>query len=54
MSLVRRSGLSEQRSTNETGTATMKLTATTHVSVDGVMQRLGGPDEASVLSPVRP
>ena len=31
--------------TNEKGTATMKLTTTTNVSVDGVMQRLGGPDE---------
>src|SRR5438477_3975927 len=27
------------------GTATMKLTTVTHVSVDGVMQGLGGPDE---------
>ena len=31
--------------TNEKGTATMKLTTITHVSVDGVMQGLGGPDE---------
>jgi dihydrofolate reductase len=30
---------------NEKGTATMKLTTVTHVSVDGVMQGLGGPDE---------
>ena len=27
------------------GTASMKLTTITHVSVDGVMQGLGGPDE---------
>jgi dihydrofolate reductase len=31
--------------TNEKGTVTMKLTTITHVSVDGVMQGLGGPDE---------
>jgi dihydrofolate reductase len=30
---------------SEKGTATMKLTTTTHVSVDGVMQGLGAPDE---------
>jgi dihydrofolate reductase len=30
---------------SEKGTATMKLTTVTHVSVDGVMQGLGGPDE---------
>jgi hypothetical protein len=29
----------------EKGTAIMKLTTVTHVSVDGVMQGLGGPDE---------
>jgi dihydrofolate reductase len=31
--------------TNEKGAATMKLTTTTNVSLDGVMQGLGGPDE---------
>jgi hypothetical protein len=29
--------------TNEKRTATMKLSSTTFVSVDGVMQRIGGP-----------
>ena len=31
--------------TNEKGTVTVKLTTNTNVSVDGVMQGLGGPDE---------
>src|SRR3712207_918393 len=31
--------------TDEKGTATMKLTTNTNVSVDGVMQGLGGPEE---------
>jgi dihydrofolate reductase len=31
--------------TNEKGTVTMKLTTNTNVSVDGVMQGLGGPEE---------
>ena len=38
-------GSSERRPTNEKGTATMKLTTTTQVSVDGVMQGNGGRDE---------
>src|SRR5207253_5839181 len=42
---VRRSGRTERRPTNEKGAATMKLTTVTHVSVDGVMQGLGGPGE---------
>src|SRR5215203_3044596 len=39
---------SDRRTTNqsnEKGTATMKLTTNTNVSVDGVMQGLGGPEE---------
>src|SRR5688500_5685916 len=35
----------EHDQTNEKGTATMKLTTNTNVSVDGVMQGLGGPEE---------
>src|SRR5918997_1253472 len=45
MRSVRRSGPTERRPTNEKGPVTMKLTTITHVSVDGVMQGLGGPDE---------
>src|ERR671930_2556957 len=45
MSSVRRSSLTERRHTNGKGAATMKLTITENVSVDGVMQGLGGPDE---------
>ena len=45
MSSVRRSGLPNDDQTDEKGTATMKLTTITHVSVDGVMQGLGGSDE---------
>ena len=45
MSSARRSGLTNDDQTNEKGPATMKLTTITNVSVDGVMQGLGGPDE---------
>src|SRR5919108_3351410 len=40
-----RSGGTERRQPSEKGPATMKLTTITIVSVDGVMQGLGGPDE---------
>src|SRR3954452_22445167 len=50
MRSVRRSGPTERCQANEKGPAsmkqtTMKLTTITHVSVDGVMQGLGGSDE---------
>src|SRR5215211_8824868 len=45
MRSVQWAGLTERRATNEKGAATVKLTTITHVSVDGVMQGLGGPDE---------
>ena len=38
-------GLTHDDQTNEKGRATMKLTTTAQVSVDGVMQGNGGPDE---------
>ena len=45
MRSVRWSGRTERRPTKEKGTTIMKLTTITNVSVDGVMQGLGGPDE---------
>src|SRR5438445_11719173 len=45
MRSVRRSSRTNDGQTNEKGPATMKLTTVTNVSLDGVMQGLGGPDE---------
>jgi dihydrofolate reductase len=45
MRSVRRSGRTERRPTNEKGITIMKLTTITMVTVDGVMQGLGAPDE---------
>src|SRR6266511_2183912 len=45
MRSVRWSGGAERRPTSENGTAIMKLTTITMVTVDGVMKGLGGPDE---------
>src|SRR3954463_8311733 len=49
MRSVRRSGLTERRPSRREGTTTMKLTTTTQVSVDGVVQGNGGPDENRIV-----
>jgi dihydrofolate reductase len=45
MRSVRRSGRTDDDKPSEKGTAIVKLSTTTWVSLDGVMQGLGGPDE---------